>query len=130
MVRTRPVLEYLMLLTACTFMPAQDGAAQTEVLHPGENLVTEGLPPIPVSLADDVRRYTEFRFASLADWHPISREILISTRFANTAQIHRVKQPGGARTQLTFFSEPVGAASQVPPPEVEACNVNRSKRVV
>jgi dipeptidyl aminopeptidase/acylaminoacyl peptidase len=103
-----------MLLTACTFMPAQDGAAQTKVLNPGENLVTEGLPPIPASLVDDVRRYTEFRFASLADWHPISREILISTRFANTAQIHRVKQPGGARTQLTFFSEPVGAATYEP----------------
>jgi dipeptidyl aminopeptidase/acylaminoacyl peptidase len=108
------MLEYLMLLTACTFMPAQDGAAQTKVLHPGENLVTEGLPPIPASVADEVRRYTEFRFASLADWHPIAREILISTRFANTAQIHRVRQPGGARTQLTFFSEPVGAATYEP----------------
>ena len=114
MIRTKPVLEYLMLLTACTFVPAHDGFAQEKVLHPGENLVTEGLPPIPASVADEVRRYTEFRFASLADWHPVSREILISTRFGNTAQIHRVKQPGGARTQLTFFSEPVGAATYEP----------------
>ncbi len=114
MVRARSMLEHLMVLTACTFMPAQEGAAQTKVLHPGENLVTEGLPPISASVADEVRRYTEYRSASLADWHPISREILISTRFANTAQIHRVKQPGGARTQLTFFSEPVGTATYEP----------------
>ncbi len=114
MFRTGRLLECLMLLTACTFLPTQDGSAQTKVLRPGENLVTEGLPPIPASLADEVRRYTEFRSASLADWHPVSREILISTRFANTAQIHRVKQPGGARTQLTFFVEPVGMATYEP----------------
>jgi dipeptidyl aminopeptidase/acylaminoacyl peptidase len=114
MVRTRRLLECLILLAACAFLPAHDGFAQEEVLHPGENLVTEGLPPIPASVADEVRRYTEFRSASLADWHPISREILISTRFANTTQIHRVRQPGGARTQLTFFGEPVGAATYEP----------------
>jgi dipeptidyl aminopeptidase/acylaminoacyl peptidase len=40
--------------------------------------------------------------------------MLIATRFANTTQIHRVKQPGGARTQLTFFDEPIGDAGYEP----------------
>lgn len=33
----------------------------------------QGLPPIPASLADEVRRYTESRSASWADWHPTER---------------------------------------------------------
>ena len=37
---------------------------------PNENLVTDGIPPIPRALADDVGRYTEFRVALLLDWHP------------------------------------------------------------
>ena len=89
-------------------------AAQNPTLPAGENLVIDGVPPIPASLADDVRRYTESRAASFADWHPVNREILISTRFASTPQIHRVKSPGGARTQLTFFNEPITAASYEP----------------
>jgi Tol biopolymer transport system component len=37
--------------------------------------------------------------------------MLIATRFADTVQVHRVRFPGGARTQLTFFPEPVRGAS-------------------
>ena len=49
-------------------------------------------------------------FGELRDWHPTRREMLISTRFGNTAQVHLVRLPGGARTQLTFFPEPVAGA--------------------
>jgi dipeptidyl aminopeptidase/acylaminoacyl peptidase len=72
---------------------------------PGDNLVVEGVPAIPAALAEDVRRYTEFRTASLASWSPVRREMLIGTRFGDTPQIHLVRMPGGARTQLTFFPE-------------------------
>ncbi|GMV95643.1 MAG: peptidase [Phycisphaerae bacterium] len=89
------------------------GQAPGEV-RPGANLVVEGIPPIPASLSGEVRRYTEFRAAALADWHPTAREMLIITRFASTAQLHRLKFPGGARTQLTFFDEPVGQARYEP----------------
>jgi Tol biopolymer transport system component len=37
--------------------------------------------------------------------------MLITTRFADTAQVHQVKIPGGARTQLTFFPDRVGRPS-------------------
>ncbi|HYE59161.1 MAG TPA: S9 family peptidase, partial [Rhodothermales bacterium] len=79
-----------------------------------ENLVAEGLPPIPATLASETRRYTEARSASFLDWHPTRREMLISTRFANTPQLHRVAAPGGARTQLTFFDEPIGSGTYSP----------------
>jgi dipeptidyl aminopeptidase/acylaminoacyl peptidase len=84
------------------------------VIAPGDNLHVEGIPPIPASLAAEVRRYTESRSASLADWHPTRRELLVSTRFGNVAQLHHVRTPGGARRQLTFFDEPVGAATFEP----------------
>lgn len=75
-----------------------------------ENLVVEGVPAIPAELRRDVARYLEFRAATFQGWHPIRREMLITTRFADTPQLHLVKTPGGARKQLTFGTEPVGAA--------------------
>jgi len=61
-----------------------------------------------------VARYTDFRTASLQDWHPTKCEMLISTRFADTVQIHRVTVPGGARYQLTFFPDRVAGARYSP----------------
>ena len=37
--------------------------------------------------------------------------MVIGTRFGNTYQAHLVRMPGGARQQLTFFTEPVYGAS-------------------
>jgi dipeptidyl aminopeptidase/acylaminoacyl peptidase len=88
--------------------------AQTDEIAPGENLVIEQIPRIPASLAEAVGRYTESRSAVLFDWHPTQREMLIGTRFGETPQIHRVKLPGGARTQLTFFADRVGNAAYEP----------------
>lgn len=74
----------------------------TSVVTPPANITTQGVPPIPASSAERVIRYTDFRSASLQDWSPTSREVLILTRFAEGAQVHRVRQPLGARTQLTY----------------------------
>lgn len=101
------------LVGVSVFGPAQPTAAQTEALTPNENLVVEGIPPIPAALVESVRRYTEFRGAAISDWHPTKREMLISTRFGNIAQIHQVRSPLGMRKQLTFFTEqPSGATFQ------------------
>ncbi|MEY4566429.1 MAG: peptidase prolyl oligopeptidase active site domain protein [Planctomycetota bacterium] len=88
--------------------------AQEASIPLGGNLVAEGIPSIPKTLAEDVRKYTEARGASFLDWHPTNTEMLISTRFANSNQVHRVGMPGGARYQLTYFTEPVGAATYEP----------------
>ncbi len=93
---------------------APPAGGQTGEIAPGDNLVVEGIPKIPAALAETVGRYTEFRSASLQSWHPTRREMLISTRFADTPQVHLVKLPGGARTQLTFFPDRVGGASYSP----------------
>ena len=73
-----------------------------------ENLVVEGVPPHPAELKGGAGRYLEFRAAGFSSWHPTKREMLISTRFGETPQMHEVKMPGGARRQLTFSPEPVG----------------------
>ncbi|MBI3193468.1 MAG: S9 family peptidase [Ignavibacteriae bacterium] len=78
---------------------------------PGDNLYVDGIPAIPSSIAVEVGRYTEFRSASFSSWHPTKHEMLISTRFGDVPQVHYVKFPGGARTQMTFFPERVGGAS-------------------
>ena len=75
------------------------------------NLVTEGIPPLPPEVIAAAGRYVEFRAASLQSWHPQRREMLITTRFATTPQLHLVRQPGGARRQLTFSQEPIGGAA-------------------
>jgi dipeptidyl aminopeptidase/acylaminoacyl peptidase len=88
--------------------------AQSDFVTSGENLVVEGIPNIPVALAKEINRYTEFRYAGLSNWHPTKREMLINTRFADTNQIHLVKFPSGARTQLTFFKDRTSGASYQP----------------
>ena len=85
--------------------------AKAAVIKPADNLVADGLPEIPAEIAEVVGRYTEFRSASLASWHPTKREMLISTRFGDSPQLHEVRSPLGARRQLTFFPERVGGSS-------------------
>jgi len=83
-------------------------------LTPGDNLVVDGIPPIPGELPEQVGRYTESRAAGVQDWHPTRPEMLITTRFGDTNQIHQVLQPGGARTQLTFFPDRVDGGTFEP----------------
>ncbi|HET9262134.1 MAG TPA: prolyl oligopeptidase family serine peptidase [Vicinamibacterales bacterium] len=77
------------------------------VLPVPDNVRAEGVPPIPLELVDVVSRYGEFRSATLLDWHPRERRMLISTTFGNVPQIHEVKGPGFARIQQTFYRDGV-----------------------
>ncbi|HYA26015.1 MAG TPA: S9 family peptidase, partial [Terriglobales bacterium] len=88
--------------------------SQSDEIVPADNLVVEGVPKIPTSLVETVDRYSNFRGATLDSWDPVKREMLISTRFADTNQIHVVKMPGGARTQLTFYPDRVAGAQYSP----------------
>src|SRR5437867_2711818 len=101
----------LLLLFAATITVV---VAQDDVISPADNLVIEGIRKIPLAMAEEINRYTEFRSAGLSNWHPTKREMLINTRFADTSQIHLVKFPGGARTQLTFFKDSTASASYQP----------------
>jgi dipeptidyl aminopeptidase/acylaminoacyl peptidase len=76
------------------------------------NLVFEGVPEIPAEVERSLRRYQNVRPASFAGWS--TRGVLVETRFGETTQVHEVREPGGARRQLTFFDEPVAWVSVSP----------------
>lgn len=104
----------VLLLGAAIAAADAVAAEQGGFLLAGDNLVVEGIPKIPARLADQISRYTDFRVARLASWHPTRREMLVLTRFADTYQVHLVRCPGGARTQLTFFQDSVNDATYQP----------------
>lgn len=77
-------------------------------------LTADGVPAIPDSLAAATRPYLEFRTAVLQGWHPTDGSMLITTRFANTAQLHRVAAPGAQRTQISFEADRIVGGSWAP----------------
>lgn len=77
------------------------------------NIVYDGVPATPPALQAAIAPYYNARSAVFEDWMP-DGSILIATRFGDTTQIHRVTKPGAARTQLTFFGEPVSEAKVRP----------------
>lgn len=70
-------------------------------------ITTQEVPAVPDEVFQRQRQYSNVRSASFSGWAPDGTGILISTRFGNASQLHRVYEPGGRREQITFFEEPV-----------------------
>ena len=90
------------------------GQDNKNLVVPNENLITENIPEISKELANQVKKYTESRGATVTTIHPLKNEIIVSTRFGTTSQLHKVSQPLGARKQITFFDEPISGAQYEP----------------
>lgn len=73
----------------------------------------ENVPETPADVSQRLQQYVNTRSAGFSDWMP-DGAVLIATRFGDTVQLHRVAQPMGARTQLTFYEERVVGASVRP----------------
>lgn len=101
------------LFIISVILPGLSAIAQVERKEIG-NLVIENIPEIPEQLKDRIFQYQSTRSASFQDWLHNDEGILISTRFGETVQFHKVRMPGGAREQITFFAEPVGGATVCP----------------
>ena len=78
------------------------------------NLVLQDIPEIPDRIAQDLLRYQNVRSASFLGWTQDGESLYIRTRFGNVPQIHKVSSAGGARSQVTFFDEPIGGVSRQP----------------
>ncbi|HUF65686.1 MAG TPA: prolyl oligopeptidase family serine peptidase [Gemmatimonadaceae bacterium] len=101
----------LSLLIASVMLPAATLAQSTStVVERPAALVADGIPPVPMEIAERSRPYMEFRTASFAGWQPRDSSMLITTRFGNTNQIHRVARPMGMRQQLSFEVERVSGS--------------------
>jgi dipeptidyl aminopeptidase/acylaminoacyl peptidase len=83
--------------------------AQEVVTRTQGQLVLQNVPETPEALRERLIQYNNTRAAAFLDFTP-DGGILISTRFADTPQIHAVAKPLGMRTQLTYFVEPVSGA--------------------
>lgn len=74
------------------------------------NLVLEGIPEINKNVFERTAQYQNVRSAGFVAWHPSDKGVLVSTRFAETSQLHYVGAPSSYRKQLTFFREPINGA--------------------
>jgi len=104
---------YLVVIFTCILMTTESaGQTKREI----GNLVIENIPDVSDELRERLNQYQNTRGASPSSWSPYGDAMLMSTRFAETSQIHLIKNPGGARRQLTFFREPVGSGNFCPNP--------------
>lgn len=105
----RPFLAALAALAfAATPLAAQDVSERTI-----GTATLQNVPEIPASVDAAVQRFQNYRSAELEAWLA-DGSILVTTRFGGTDQVHRVTEPMGARSQLSFFAEPVQSASAIP----------------
>lgn len=105
--KTKLVLTILFVSGALCHIVAQ-GKKETG------SLVLENIPEIPAPLIERMNQYQNIRSAGLGSWTPDGNGILMLTRFGETAQLHQIDFPGGARKQITFFKEPVSGGSYCP----------------
>ncbi|CAN5522067.1 S9 family peptidase [soil metagenome] len=102
----RMILRAALVLLLPVPLAAQDG-----VLTIPSGIRMEGVPPVPADIAEALAPYGAFRAATFAGWHPTERSLFVSTNFGDVPQIHHVRAPGGARTQVTFDRRGVTGAA-------------------
>jgi dipeptidyl aminopeptidase/acylaminoacyl peptidase len=110
---TRPVLIALSLALAATPALADTAPAAPVTVRQQGSARLENVPQIPADVREAVQRYQNYRAAQFQDWLP-DGSMLITTRFGSTSQVHHVAAPGAARTQISFYAEPVAGAQTIP----------------
>ncbi len=103
------LLAAALLVAPAALVSAQSGTAPAVAPKPAA-LTADGIPPVPLELAQRTRPYMEFRSAGFWGWNARDRSMLITTRFGDTTQLHRVATPMGDRQQITFEAEPVNGS--------------------
>ena len=85
--------------------PASAQAAPPQHRESGA-LVFDGVPAPDPRLAELLGHYLQSRGATFLDWLA-DGSMLISTRFGESEQVHRVAGPLAMREQLTFYPDPI-----------------------
>ena len=105
---------------AASSQPAPDNrpAVAEAKADPGSRregaLILRHAPLVPTALQNRLRQYLGTRYAILGDLSDDGKAMLVSTRFALTSQVHLLRNPMGARTQLTFIGEPTRSPTFAP----------------
>jgi dipeptidyl aminopeptidase/acylaminoacyl peptidase len=102
-------------LAFALLLPASSIASEAPPVQREEvgNRISENIPAPPPALLERLNRYQNTRGANFAGWAD-NDSMLITTRFGETNQVHRVSQPMGMREQLTFYREPTAAVRARP----------------
>lgn len=87
---------------------AQEAARAEPAVDPRRPAAIEAreVPVVPPALVARLAQYQNVRGAAFRGWAPDGSGLLISTRFGNSSQLHRVYRPEGRREQVTFGEEP------------------------
>lgn len=88
--------------------------AETPAVEDTRTVVLDNCPDVPSELRARLNQFLNTRSASLAGLASDGSSVMVLTRFAETAQLHEVASPMGARRQLTFTEEPVRRAQNIP----------------
>ncbi|QLC24622.1 S9 family peptidase [Parasphingopyxis algicola] len=103
---------FLLALAALSFAAAPVAAQSVSERTMG-TATLQNVPEIPEAVDAAVQRFQNYRSAEFEDWLA-DGSILVTTRFGATDQVHRVTEPLGARSQLSFFAEPVQSVTAIP----------------
>ena len=109
----RPLIAAVLIL-GCSSYAATSSVPGLEPIPGNANLLASGIPPIPSELKSRVSQYLNTRSATALDQTDDGSQVLISTRFGSTAQLHLLERPLGDRSQLTFTDEPITTAHFLP----------------
>ena len=97
----------VLAVLALAALPSQAQPAPVRQEH--GNLILEGIPALDGQVTERLGLYRQSRQATFMDWLP-DGAMLVSTRFGDVEQIHRIAMPLGMREQLTFYPDPISAA--------------------
>ena len=101
----------ILALALAAAAPALAADVSLRTANEGQ-LVMEDVPEIPADIVDSLNRYQNVRSARFRGWQEDGAGIFITTRFADVDQLHRVDMPMGARHQVTYSDEPMGAIAK------------------
>lgn len=102
------------LLTFSIIAMLVDCSNQNHPKSIASTIVSSGIPPIPDSLRQKVSQYQNWRSATLVDWSPDGRSLLVLRRADETSQLFAVHTAGGAPVQMTDLNETVLSAFVCP----------------
>lgn len=107
--RTTPIAQ------ACPETGGETAESAPEVTtEDTRTVVLDNTPDVSPELRERLNQFLNTRSASLVGMSPDGSSVTVLTRFAETAQLHEVASPMGARRQLTFTEEPVRRAESIP----------------
>jgi dipeptidyl aminopeptidase/acylaminoacyl peptidase len=113
--RTKPLLQLSLMISALlAAVPLAAAEPAPDLVRVPDSIIARHVPDIPRSATEGLLPYENLRVAWFADWHPTERRLLIRTRFGESAQVHEVAMPMGARTQLTFYKDTITEGSYRP----------------